>query len=154
MIGLHVTRPKKKKSLSLLQSSSSTSRGHSSAFCLSLLGQSVYSGFNAHEEGCASQAQNICDFEEVACHPQNRTLLSLLMLRDIISQRKTIRLATVPTRSSACVAHRRVQRCYTKVISTSSVFSACLRGCCVGGGGAARTGRSLPRALSGVNRGS
>lgn len=39
---------------------------------------------------------------------------------------------------------------HTSVISTSSIFSAGLRWFCVGGGGAARTGRSLPYEVSGV----
>lgn len=43
---------------------------------------------------------------------------------------------------------------YTRVISTSSIFSVGRRWCCcVGGGGAALTGRSLPYEVSGGSRG-
>lgn len=83
-------------------------------------------------------------------------LLGKVYTKDALarSTEKTVRFIVGPKMfaalASAGVAH------YTSVISTSSVLSllSCgRRACCLGGGGAARTGRNLPGPPSEANRG-
>lgn len=63
----------------------------------------------------------------------------------VVIMQRCLKSKTGPTPSLAWTA-----RHHTSVTSTSSILSAGLRWFCVGGGGAARTGRSLPYEVSGV----